>query len=189
MTMDTDMVNTSGWVDHWNKLSLLPPEALQQWMEYRESITELAKQRFNDVHVKLIQEGWVYPALEEAHSLNQSGETLVFIREIFMECDGENCWYARTVIPSETYEKYRLDFEGLGSTPLGSLLYNREEVHRSAFQFIHLTPRLELHQQLLSVSQEAVAESLWARRSVFHLEKSPLLLQEIFLPSLIKALC
>ena len=172
-----------GWVDNVSALSMPPSAELRTWMEYRDSITDLAKQHFHDVHVEVIGQGWQLPFVDEAHSVNQVATDQAVIREIFMKCDGKRCWYARTVIPAKTYEHFRSSFDELGTTPIGSLLHKQEGVTRSPFQYTLLMPYTSLHTALDRASPEYATQSLWARRSIFNLHGYPLLLQEIFLPA------
>jgi chorismate lyase len=176
------MTTPVGWVDNWSALNTQPSAKLKTWMEYRESITDLAKEHFQQVNVELIGQGWQPPFVDEAHSVNQVATEQAIIREIFMNCDGDRCWYARTVIPTKTYEHFRSSFDELGTTPIGALLHKQEGVTRSPFQYTRLMPNTPLHSSLVRASPELATEALWARRSVFNLQGYPLLLQEIFLP-------
>ncbi len=90
--------------------------------------------------------------------------------------------YARVTIPWRTFEVNKTAFETLGTQPIGeTMLYNNPSVIRSGFEI----KCLKQDDRLLydAVKHQAVTvNELWARRSVFYLQKNPLLITEVFFP-------
>jgi chorismate--pyruvate lyase len=72
----------------------------------------------------------------------------------------------------------------LGARPLGAALFANPRVRRRPLGFRKLGPRDELHTRACAATGRRLP-ALWARRSLFVLGKSPILVTEIFLPGIL----
>jgi chorismate--pyruvate lyase len=73
----------------------------------------------------------------------------------------------------------------LGNKPLGAALFADPQVKRSPLQFKKLSRRHELYRRACRILPEPPAH-LWARRSVFTLQRQPILVTEVFLPGILE---
>lgn len=161
-----------------------PPGELVPWLQCCTSITERARAMGKEVKLDLLREGWDQAAVEEARLLNSVPSQSFYTREILMYCDQLPSWYARSVMPELTYRHWETALSGLGDQPLGNILYSEPSTQRSAFQYHCLSPTATLREYLQPHHCVPTETPLWARRSLFSLQGFPLLLQEIFLPTM-----
>jgi chorismate--pyruvate lyase len=104
------------------------------------------------------------------------------LREIEMGC-GEVPWmFARTRVPRATLERHPW-LARIGTTTLGEALQAHGRVTRSEFDYARLYDDVEVVR--LALGRAALtAQPLWVRRSTFHVDGLPLVLQEVFLPQI-----
>ena len=74
---------------------------------------------------------------------------------------------------------------GMGNKPLGALLFSHPQVVRQPLYYQALHPHHPLYRRAASVL-DATPDLLLARRSLFYLNNYPLLVTEVFLPSILK---
>jgi chorismate--pyruvate lyase len=121
--------------------------------------------------------------LNEARRLHVHPEHRSLIREVLLYC-GDTPWvFARSVIPGKTLTGPRRFLGKLDNRPLGAVLFSDPGIQRDALEVAQIYPG----QRMFSCATRqltAIPESIWGRRSVFYLHNKPLLVNEIFLPSL-----
>lgn len=106
------------------------------------------------------------PAFHDEQELLEIQEYNSLIRKVHLLGDGEPWIHGRVVVPHITYQAFQIEFDNMGDKLLGeTLLYDRPNVTRSAFQYAHIT------------------DNLWARRSMFTIGTFKLLVTEVFLPA------
>jgi chorismate--pyruvate lyase len=109
------------------------------------------------------------------------------LREIEFCCDGERVVYAQTVLPEPTLRQYPWLRE-LRDSPLGeSLRQASEPLEREPLEYAALPPDDALAMAASDATPEAQQSILWARRAVYRLGGRPILVQEVFLPALLRA--
>ncbi|WP_432697075.1 chorismate--pyruvate lyase family protein [Marinobacterium sp. YM272] len=154
---------------HWRCLKhpIRAPRRLRRWLTDHGSLTRLLKRASgNRFSVRVAAQGFARPGAMEAVALGLKPRQQALIREVYLCGNGEPWVYARTVIPVSTLSGRHRTLKLIGTRSLGSLLFRDPGMRREPLQIA----RLEDH--------------LWARRSVFHLDDKPLLVCEVFLPSL-----
>ncbi len=163
-----------------NAESVLYQGQLQAWLQTDDSLTDKAKALCQDVNVQLIGKDWLRPVAD-------SGERQ---REIIMVCDGEPWWYAKTLVPQETFNKREQAFNQLGSNSLGNMLFFDKGIIKRFAYYYQLTPLMHEYRPLkiLSLVDEK-SSPIFARRSIFEIDRSPLFLLEVFLPFMVDKLC
>lgn len=109
------------------------------------------------------------------------------LRDIEFRCDDERIVYAQTVLPDSTVRRYPWLHE-LGDSPIGETLRRAEEpLEREPLEYAELRGESELARVALDAgSAEPSREALWARRAVYRLGGQPILVQEVFLPALLR---
>ncbi len=164
----------------------LVPKAYWPWLIDKGSLTRQLKQ-FNqvDFSVHLLGNHWVKPLPEESLFLGEPLHHMAFQREVRLLDGGLANVYARTVIPLATYEAMKQRFIGLGTKPLGELLFTDPSVQRGDIQIAKLQPGEWLYEMAL-LEEEYRPDCLWGRRSKFLFGGKILLVNEIFLPTLVE---
>jgi chorismate--pyruvate lyase len=102
------------------------------------------------------------------------------LREIEFTCGASRWIFAQSVFPQSTVERYPWLRE-LGENGLGESLSAIEDVRREPLEYLELPAS---HPLVQAAGTPGDAEPLWARRAVYRLGGWPILVQEVFLPSL-----
>jgi len=177
------MRHWTGW--HRPQRRLMPAE-LASWLIDSGSLTQrLQAYNQHDFSVQLLSTHWMKPLPDECLSLGIPLAEMAYQREVRLMDGAEANVYARTVIPLATFQAMKQRFNALGNRPLGDLLFTDSSVKRGAIEIACLKPGQWLYE--MAVLEESVRpEKLWGRRSHFYLSGKKLLVNEIFLPTLIR---
>jgi chorismate--pyruvate lyase len=175
---------------NWTKW--LPPQKRLAPAEYWPWLTELGSltrrlKSFNKngFSVDLLGNNWIKPLPEESLHLGTPIQQMALQREVrLLDGDRANV-YARTIIPLSTYQVMKQRFKGLGNKPLGELLFTNPSVQRGDIEIARLQPGEWLYEMAL-LEEDYWTDYLWARRSSFYLSGKILLVNEIFLPTLVE---
>jgi chorismate--pyruvate lyase len=108
------------------------------------------------------------------------------LREIEFRCLRVRVVYAQTVLPDSTVRAHPW-LRDLGDSPIGeSLRRAGGAVQREPLEYAALPPGHELALAASGASPDARGVALWARRAIYRLEGLPILVQEVFLPALLR---
>ncbi len=110
----------------------------------------------------------------------QSREMAV-IRKVLLLCGKQPWVYARTVIPVSSLRGKLQQFTGLGTWPLGGVLFADPGMRRGMLELAEIFPGQAVFAAATAHMQHQPA-LIWGRCSVFWLSGKPLLVSEIFLP-------
>jgi len=155
------------------------PENLVPWLIDNGSLTRklvaLSKDQFE---VEVLRQEVATPDAAEANALKITQKTSVMIREVVLKGRGRPWIFARSILPMMTMTGRLAGLRTLSNQPLGELLFQDPSMTREPLEMACLPARI------LSVPAALAAgdEPLWARRSVFFLDRKPLLVSEVFLP-------
>ena len=164
----------------------LMPDKLSSWLTNSGSLTrQLQAHNQIDFSVQVLSHHWMKPLPDECLYLDVPMTQMAYQREVrLMDGDTANV-YARTVIPLATFQAMQHRFNSLGNKPLGEILFTDPSVKRGAIEIACLKPGQWLYE--LALLEETVRPAaLWGRRSRFYINDKVLLVNEIFLPSLLK---
>ena len=154
------------------------PENLVPWLIDNGSLTRklvaLSKDQFE---VQVLRQEVATPDAAEANALKITQQTPVMIREVVLKGRGRPWVFARSILPMTTMTGRLVGLRTLSNQPLGELLFQDPSMTREPLEMACLPARI------LSVPAALAAgdEPLWARRSVFFLDRKPLLVSEVFL--------
>ncbi len=167
----------------WRLLGVTP--ALRAWLLDETSLTRRLQLacpgRFR---VRLLSLRRARPAPGERRALNMRLGEYGLIREVHLLC-GDTPWvYARTVIPQGTLSGPQRRLARLGNKPLGAALFAERSMRRDAVEIARYT-RSERGYGVATAGLNPPPAAIWGRRSVFRLRGKPLLVSEVFLPSLL----
>jgi chorismate lyase len=109
-------------------------------------------------------------------------DTAALFREVSLEVAGATWVYAQCIIPDSTLGLFPWLAE-LGDAPLGETISAMAGVTRQPYEFAAIPAAHPLATRVLVLISERPAE-LWARRAVLRLRGAPLIVQELFCPSI-----
>lgn len=154
------------------------------WLIDRGSLTQRIADRCAALRVDVAFQGLRRPTRDEAFLFADGGRSRVLVREVYLVCDGTPVVFAHSVTrPRDLRGTWRA-LAGLGSRSLGSRLFTDPRVRRCPLHQKRITARHELYARAVARAPR-VGPSLWARRSLFVLHNSPILVTEVFLPGIL----
>ncbi len=154
------------------------------WLTDRGSLTDRIRTRCGSFGVRLLFQGPRQPTRDERPLFGARGP-LTLVREVCLDCGGEPVVFAHSVARRRDLRGPWRALARLGARPLGAALFAEPRVKRRPLSFRRLTPNDELHARACAALR-ARPRALWARRSLFTLHNSPILVTEIFLPGILK---
>jgi chorismate--pyruvate lyase len=174
--------NTDSLLD----IGKLPPSSLSSWLSSNNSLTNKLKAITGHTRLQVLEQKWVFPDWWDKHVLKIALEA-VFHREIVMWSHHHACWFARTIIPYQSYQTDAPFFNRLEKETLNELIYNNPHVKRTSYINYSINQQsLEYH--WLGENLHQNADCLWVRLSTFTLHNANhFYLVEIFLPGLIES--
>ena len=156
---------------------------LLPWITYEDSLTERLHQKAGDARLEVLGQQWEAPNWWDKQVLHIKTEP-VFHREILMWSGKEACWYARTILPKETYRAEPSFFDRLQNESMGELIFNESRIKR-AYLMHYPICKQSIEYSWLSQAMHGNATVLWVRASAFVLQgKFPFYLLETLLPAL-----
>ncbi len=105
-------------------------------------------------------------------------------REVSLNCRSQPLIFAHSVVAPRALKGPWHMLSRLGARPLGAALFADPRIQRHPLCFRQLNRRHALYRRACQLLNEAPA-TLWARRSLFVLCGSPLLVTEVFLPAIL----
>lgn len=171
--------------NHWSNSAELAVDSacLKDWLLDTSSLTERVQSYCQHFSLAVIGQRQMPPELEEIERLNHTLSAQAKfttqqqwqIREVILYGNGQPWVFARSVLPQALCER---DLSGLGSRPLGQIIFNDSRFVRQPFELISISENDDFLNRLNIQSQFP----LWGRRSSFSFETHQLMVAEIFLP-------
>ena len=155
------------------------------WLRDRGSLTRRIQARCKFFSVRPVRSGLARVAYDEAALLGLPRDRNAFSREVFLYADGKPVVFAHSACAAKHLRGTWGAVRGLGSRPLGELLFSHPQVNRQALHYKPLHANHPLYHSAIAVLGDAPPR-LWARRSLFILRGAPLLVTEVFLPEILK---
>jgi chorismate--pyruvate lyase len=161
------------------------PAEIAPWLFEQGSLTRRILLHCNNkFRVEVLSQKWQRPMLNEALRLDAHPEHYALIREVLLYC-GDTPWvFARSVLPRKTLTGPRRFLGKLGNRPLGEILFSDPNIMRDDLEIAEI----KKGQRMYRCATECLhnpPDFVWGRRSVFYLHKKPLLVNEVFLPSVL----
>lgn len=115
----------------------------------------------------------------------KGGRSQVLVREVLLVCGDVPVVFAHTVVdPADVRGAWR-SVTRLGNRPLGAALFADPRIRRHPLHVRKIGWHHELRRRIARYIEGAPL-SLWARRSLFRLHDSPILVTEVFLPEILR---
>lgn len=162
------------------------PSELLDWLFEPNSMTaRLRRVGDNQLQVRLLSQQWQQPRRSEAVALNLPWRQPAVIREVELVVKGAVWIFARSVYPKAVLTGHGVCLRSLGTKPVGDVLYTDPTIARSDFEVTILRPG---QVDFIKATRSLVTKPdyLLARRSVFRWYNKPLLISEIFLPTILE---
>lgn len=177
---------TTRWKPHRYFLRSSIPADLSGWLLDRESLTLRLQQLCpapppGGFRVQVLSQLQAMPRLDEMQALAMQPREMAVIRQVLLLCGKQPWVYARTVIPVSSLRGKLQQLTGLGTRPLGGVLFADPGMRRGMLELAEIFPGQAVFAAATAHMQHQPA-SIWGRRSVFRLSGKPLLVSEIFLP-------
>ncbi len=184
----TEQQTTSTRPIFWKPAKLIqritPNKNTQNWLMTQGSLTARLRQHCPALEVVILSEKLERPLANESQSLGLQPNESAWIRCVLLKGGEENWIYARTVIPHFSGSNPWMPLQQLGNKPLGEVLFQDNSIQRTPFTFARQS--LNTWPYLPLSNNQTNSSVSYARRSVFTQQKAPLLLTEVFLPSLLR---
>ncbi len=156
----------------------------QQWLTDRQSLTQRIEARSPGMQVRVVFQG--RRILHRDERFLAKGSTHALTRDVVLYCGNTPVVYAHSVLhPGDHGAGWRL-MQGMGSRPLGAALFAEPRIRRLMLRQRKVGRGHELFKQACRVAR--LRGPLWARRSLFIVGKSPILVTEVFLPGVLTLL-
>jgi chorismate--pyruvate lyase len=154
------------------------------WLRDHGSLTLRIQQRCTSFAVHNVRSGLARIALDESALLGIAAQQLAYVREVYLYADDRPVVFAHSVVSHQHLRGAWAEVRSLGSKPLGAMLFAHPLVERKPLHYKALRSRHSLYQRAAAILGDPPSR-LWARRSLFHLHGSPLLVTEVFLPEIL----
>ena len=153
----------------------------RKWLMDKGSLTRRLQLASASFAVKTVMSAGSRPLPDERMMLCLRPQQRALIREVYLNCNYVPVVFAHSVLPYKSLRGTWAVLGKLGSKPLGATLFSNPQVSRAPLQFKKLTHRHPLYRRAVG-NCDIQSDELWARRSVFNLKGSTILVTEIFLP-------
>ena len=171
--------------DHyWKRFLPVSAAAYAPWLHDHGSLTLRIQQHCTDFSVRNICSHLAPAAHDETSLLGLPLQQKIYTREVFLYADGTPVVFAHSVVGAQYLRGAWHTLQNLGSRPLGALLFAHPLVVRAPLRYKALKPHHALYRRVAAMLDVA-HERLWARRSLFSLHNTPLLVTEVFLPDIL----
>lgn len=160
------------------------PIAVQSWTYEAGSLTRRLRDYYGDaITVSILFHEWRIPYLSERRQLQLPPHRYGLTREVMLHKNGKPLLLARTIIPEETIKAAHRNLAHLGTRPLGEVIFSYPDLERITMDLTLIPPDTWTEQ----VQQKAnIQQPIWGRRTVYSIQKRPMLVSEFFLPEILE---
>ncbi len=168
----------------WQRRPLGADARLRRWLLDRGSLTQRIQQRSQRFRVELLAVKSASANRDENRLAGIRVRTRCKVREVALHSDGVAVVFAHSVAAlRELKGRWRLLLT-LGTRPLGAALFADPRVARQPLRFRRVRRGSALYKSACA-ALDIAPPALWARRSLFVLRGSRLLVTEVFLPAIL----
>jgi chorismate--pyruvate lyase len=168
----------------WHPLPVCADARLRRWLLDRGSLTRRIQLRCGNFRLDVLSQRMAAARYDERAVIGVRADADCMVREISLNCGQQPLVFAHSAVAPHALKGAWRMLSGLGARPLGAALFADPRIRRFPLRFRQLNRSHALYRRAQSLVDEAPA-SLWARRSLFVLSGSPLLVTEVFLPAIL----
>ena len=154
------------------------------WLIERGSLTDRICARCDAFRVEVVFQGLRRVTRDERFLFGARARQTV-VREVYLWCGDVPVVFAHSVAHRRDLRRAWRSLTVLGSRPLAAALFANPRVRRQPLRFRDLSAHDELHTRALARAGTRGRTTLRARRSLFILDNSPILVTEVFLPGIL----
>jgi chorismate lyase len=171
------------WYEHRRGSHHNLPETVQSWAYEAGSLTQRLRDYYGDtIAVSILFHQWRTPFLSERRQLHLSLSRFSLIREVMLHTNGKPLLLARTIIPEETIKVAHRNLAHLGTRPLGEVIFSYPDLERVTMDLALIEPITWTSQTQKNAN---ISQAIWGRRTVYAIQKRPMLVSEFFLPEIL----
>jgi chorismate--pyruvate lyase len=159
--------------------------AVRAWLVDRGSLTARIRARCTSFRVQPIMQGRARVNRDERFLHAGGKRGIALVREVYLYCGRAPVVFAHSVVDPRSLHGTWRRLARLGTRPLGAALFADPRVRRYPLHQRKLNAHHELYERACAALKTR-PPYLWARRSLFVLHKSPILVTEVFLPGILK---
>jgi chorismate--pyruvate lyase len=161
------------------------PLPVQSWTYEPHSLTQRLRDCYgNGVAVKILFQHWQKPFLTESQRLLLPNQRYSLIREVLLHIDNTPLILARTILPQTTINIAKRHLSHLGTRPLGEVIFSYPNLERLEMEICLVSGQ---HWSDALKHQIQLEPQVWGRRTVYAIEKQPMLVSEFFMPAALDA--
>ena len=164
------------------------PRQWQDWLNDSGSLTQKIEKAIGQkLVVKVLRDCRQSLHPDEYHYF-QNRTKHCRVREVLLCANETPLVIARSIIPTLSSSGSNHSILRLGTKPLGAVLFSKTRMHskiRPQRDIARIDRTTSLWQSF-NKAGIALPSSLWARRTLYHLKGHPILVNEVFLPALLK---
>ena len=168
----------------WHPQPVCGDARLRQWLLDRGSLTRRIQLRCDSFRLDVLSQRIARVHADEHAAIGMRPGARCVVREVSLNCGRLPLVFAHSVVAPRALRGAWRMLSGLGTRPLGAALFADPRIRRYPLRFSQLNLRHALHKRACRLLDASPA-LLWARRSLFVLRGSPLLVTEVFLPAIL----
>lgn len=157
----------------------------QDWITDPGSLTAAIRAHSQHFAIRQLRERTGRPLPTEAYLLPAYQYGPAIVREVLLLADERPVVFARSILPHASLHGKWQQLRRMGTRPLGQALFSARGARRTEVVYQKLTPRQALFRQAARAVYE-MPPYLWARSSIFDLSSRPILVTEVFLPTILE---
>ena len=175
------------WLNRGSLRRSAVSQEMRTWLFNDTSLTARLVANCKEVfRVEVLRQRYARVQRNEERLLNMPHRQRALLREVYLYCGTVRVVYARSIIPLSTLTGRQRQLAHLGERPLGGFLFSCPSMRRGQVQLAEIYPGNPVYNRAMNNLQQT-SETLWGRRSVFRLQNKPLIVAEIFLPGIRRA--
>lgn len=147
-----------------------PPLKLLEWLTYTGKLTNKLYEKSKNTKLQVLKHEIQPSNWWDRHVLHLDFE-LVLHREIVTYAWNDACWYARTIIPELTNDKYNKLFNRLKRESLGDLIFGDNGIERRYLIYYPIN-KYNIEYNWLTNNLTQKRDTLWVRLSEFRLQEN-----------------
>ena len=168
----------------WQPLPVCGDARLRHWLLDRGSLTRRIQRRCERFRVDVLSQRRAAVGRDERAVIGVRPGVQCLVREVSLNCGQQPVVFAHSAVERRALEGAWRMLTTLGARPLGAALFADPRVKRFPLRFHQLNRRHPLYHRACGLLDQPPI-SLWARRSLFVVRGSRLLVTEVFLPAIL----
>jgi len=170
---------------HWLRRQPAVPQGYRAWLDDRGSLTRRLEGRCSAFRVRLLSQRRARANRDERVIWPREARRLAWVREVNLVCRRTPVVFAHSVIDPKALRGAWRGLKRLGERPLGAALFADPRIRRFPLRYRKLNRGHPLYRRACA-KLRIRPPHLWARRSLFTLRGTPILVTEVFLPGILR---